>query len=157
MSLASEINRTETEKNKTKTVAMNIDNKLVELGGEQAINLADVPNKIQKMIGQYKQVAIFSDLKTIQINSSQNSIRERIAFNLDFYPTKVLFQFKGSWSVRDSCVVFSDFHNNTNNSARFNRISLHIENLHQYGFDIVINHTLSGSNTMSVERVIAIG
>lgn len=34
MSLASEINRTETEKNKTKKVATNIDNKLVELGGE---------------------------------------------------------------------------------------------------------------------------
>ena len=36
MSLTSEINRTETEKNKTKQVATQIDNKLIELGGEQA-------------------------------------------------------------------------------------------------------------------------
>lgn len=47
MSLISEINRTETNKNKTKTVANNIDNKLVELGGEQAESLADIPNKIE--------------------------------------------------------------------------------------------------------------
>ena len=59
MSLIQEINRTETEKNKTKQVAINIDNKLVELGGEQAINLADVPNKINGLLRRYKKTAIF--------------------------------------------------------------------------------------------------
>lgn len=55
MSLIQEINRTETNKNKTKQVAINIDNKLVELGGEQAVNLADVPNKIEGVTKQYKK------------------------------------------------------------------------------------------------------
>lgn len=58
MSLIQEINRTETEKNKTKQVATNIDNKLVELGGEQATNLSDVANKMGAMVtGNYKKIA----------------------------------------------------------------------------------------------------
>lgn len=57
MSLTSEINRTETEKNKTKTVAVNIDNKLVELGGEQAINLAEVPSKIDRALSGYNKIS----------------------------------------------------------------------------------------------------
>lgn len=50
MPLKSTINNTNTQKENIKTVANNIDNKLVELGGEQIINLADVPNKIEKTI-----------------------------------------------------------------------------------------------------------
>ena len=57
MSLKTEIDRTETEKNKTKQVAINIDNKLVELGGQRATNLADVPNEIQLLIGGCSKIA----------------------------------------------------------------------------------------------------
>ena len=57
MPLKSTINNTNTQKENIKTVANNIDNKLVELGGEQATDLSDVPNKMQYMIGQYKHFA----------------------------------------------------------------------------------------------------
>ena len=58
MSLKDAINNTNTQKENIKTVAKNIDNKLVELGGEQAIDLVDVPNKIEKTIrDNYIQVA----------------------------------------------------------------------------------------------------
>lgn len=56
MSLTDTINNTNTEKENLKTVANNIDSKLVELGGEQAINLADVVNKMSAMVGQYKKI-----------------------------------------------------------------------------------------------------
>lgn len=52
MSLTDTINNTNTEKKNLKTVANNIDSKLVELGGERATDLADVPNKIEKTINE---------------------------------------------------------------------------------------------------------
>lgn len=57
MDLKNTINNTNTQKENIKTVANNIDNKLVELGGEQATDLSDVPNKIGAMVGQYKHFA----------------------------------------------------------------------------------------------------
>ena len=83
MSLTSEINRTETEKNKTKTVAVNIDNKLVELGGEQAINLADVPNKIKKLAeGAYKKATGNCDIHVYFRDNSTGTIPLNVKFNV---------------------------------------------------------------------------
>lgn len=84
MSLIQEINRTGTETNKTKQVATNIDNKLVELGGERATDLADVVNKMGAMVGQYKKIAIGN--KT-NFSVSSGRINElKINMNLDFTP-----------------------------------------------------------------------
>lgn len=86
MSLISEINRTETNKNKTKTVANNIDNKLVELGGEQVESLADIPNKIEVVENQYLKIAEIKNLR-IWINT----MPQTITFNkLSFKPKKVM-------------------------------------------------------------------
>ena len=88
MSLISEINRTETEKNKTKQVAINIDNKLVELGGEQAIDLADVANKMGAMVKtQYKKFATIE--RTLDVNYTNNT-EFTIPLNLDFKPSRIL-------------------------------------------------------------------
>ena len=61
MSLITEINRINTNKEKAKTVSVKIDNKLVELGGEQATDLNDVPNKMQKMVDNYIKYALFKN------------------------------------------------------------------------------------------------
>lgn len=58
MSLTDTINNTNTQKENIKTVTNNIDNKLVELGGERAKDLNDVANKISAMVGQYKKIAM---------------------------------------------------------------------------------------------------
>ena len=50
MSLKDTINNTNTQKDKLKTGKRNIDNKIISIGGEKAINIADVPNKIQQAI-----------------------------------------------------------------------------------------------------------
>lgn len=57
MDLKNTINNTNTQKENIKTVATQIDNKLVELGGEQAIDLSDVANKMGAMAEQYLQYA----------------------------------------------------------------------------------------------------
>lgn len=88
MSLKDEINRTETEKNKTKTVATNIDNKLVELGGQRAIDLSDVPNKIGAMVKEnYKRVAKIATNTVIPIRQTI-----RIPINVSFTPTDIFLR-----------------------------------------------------------------
>lgn len=71
MSLVSEINRTETKKNKTKQVAVNIDNKLIELGGEQAIDLNDVPNKINTLFSKTDKIAVLDINKEVNRTGSK--------------------------------------------------------------------------------------
>ena len=93
MSLKDEINNTNTQKDNLKTVANSIDNKLVELGGEQATNLADVPNKMNGMISQYKKIAI-GGRKHFRVEDKINELR--IDMNLDFTPTII---FCNVWRV----------------------------------------------------------
>lgn len=99
MSLIQEINRTNTEKNKTKTVATNIDSKLVELGGEQAIDLSDVPNKMEVMVGQYKKFAT-GDL------NYRTSLGPRQGFNKTL---PVDFKIKNLFLIATSPVYSSEF------------------------------------------------
>ncbi len=95
MSLTSEINKTETGKNKTKKVATQIDNKLVELGGEQATNLSDVPKKINELSQQYKKYA--KVVYNRKINGSTSGSNAYASFyipieNLEFNPTFAIIQ-----------------------------------------------------------------
>lgn len=105
MSLATEINRTEAEKNKTKQVATQIDNKLVELGGEQATDLADVPNKMSAMVNtQYVKIAegtYNSDLIVNYDSSLPNRedpkhayVDMNIPISIDFEPERVILRFE---------------------------------------------------------------
>lgn len=100
MSLIQEINRTGTETNKTKQVATNIDNKLVELGGERATDLADVPNKINTMVfTQYKKFAT-GDL------NYKTSLGPRQGFNKTL---PVDFKIKNLFLIATSPVYSSEF------------------------------------------------
>ncbi|EEA86050.1 hypothetical protein [Peptacetobacter hiranonis] len=104
MDLKNTINNTNTQKENLKTVANNIDNKLVELGGERATDLADVVNKMDTMVGQYKKIAegeYNSDLK-VRDNDSQGTLinneylqfEKKIPLNLNFTPKRIIFKFE---------------------------------------------------------------
>lgn len=95
MDLKSTINNTNTQKENVKTVATNIDNKLVELGGEQAINLADVPNKMEVVENKYVKMAEIDGLNTII-----NTMPQTIKFSpLTFIPKKVFVSIY--WGTED--------------------------------------------------------
>lgn len=89
MDLKNTINNTNTQKENIKTVATQIDNKLVELGGEQATDLADVPNKMEVMVKtQYKRVAQGScnvNLNTIYLEPTK---KIEVSIPLKFTPKK---------------------------------------------------------------------
>lgn len=86
MSLTDTINNTNKQKENLKTVANNIDTKLIELGGERATDLADIPNKIEVVENQYLKIAEIKNLR-IWINT----MPQTITFNkLSFKPKKVM-------------------------------------------------------------------
>lgn len=98
MSLTDTINNTNTQKENVKTVANNIDNKLVELGGERATNLADVVNKMEGMVttqyvkiaeGEYKQTITATDIAQ-KSGSKLMETEVTIPINLSFNPKRVL-------------------------------------------------------------------
>ena len=97
MPLKSTINNTNTQKENIKTVANNIDNKLVELGGEQAINLADVVNKMGAMVGQYKKVA--TGTRTVNQRGSDGMFNFPI--NLNFKPERLMLVVTGFYYYRE--------------------------------------------------------
>ena len=80
MDLKNTINNTNTHKENIKQVATQIDNKLVELGGEQATDLSDVANKMGAMVtGNYKKVAI-GDI-SFQVNTMGDGEATTIDFS----------------------------------------------------------------------------
>lgn len=106
MSLKDTINNTNTQKESIKTVANNIDSKLVELGGERATDLADVPNKIEKTMNEYSKIAtIYPDMI---FKCTRGEIN--INYNLDFTPdfaiisivrTENIYEIETSFDTRD--------------------------------------------------------
>lgn len=88
MDLKNTINNTNTQKENIKTVATQIDNKLVELGGEQAIDLSDVANKMGAMVtGNYTKYAKIQHSKTQAIGNLDNTSKE-LVFEI---PTSIAF------------------------------------------------------------------
>lgn len=113
MSLIQEINNTNTQKENIKTVANNIDNKLVELGGEKATDLSDVANKMEGMVGQYKKIAIF-DFKDNPIpwgaDPSDDSLKfPKIPINVDFQPERAILTFSFTPSIPENIEYLREF------------------------------------------------
>ena len=106
MSLITEINRTETEKEKVKKVATQIDNKLVALGGQQATDLADVPNKMQEMTKQYSKFATGNlDIRLDYSASSQEYVDIDIPINFDAKIIFLKFTWVGSSSNKEEFIA----------------------------------------------------
>lgn len=96
MDLKNAINNTNAQKENIKTVANNIDNKLIELGGEKAENLNDVPNKIQDLRNNFIKYAegdfngliqkfdgVEIDTKTILLNLNLNFTPKVLILDLE--------------------------------------------------------------------------
>lgn len=109
MSLKDAINNTNTQKENVKQVATQIDNKLVELGGEQAVNLVDVPNKIEKMIGQYKKIARGSS-KKVGADATRNGYAIiSIPLNLESEPKLLIISIESKLEYKSSAPYQYDF------------------------------------------------
>lgn len=160
MPLKSTINNTNTQKENIKTVANNIDNKLVELGGEQATDLSDVPNKIQKLIKQYNKVVIGS--KKCKQRSDIDPFSTIINVNADFVIKRVIGIISRDstdfFTQQNACYymgVDSSLHYSKNN-ARYNEKfgRVYIDNLSN---NFTINYEYSEYSNEQFIYYIALG
>lgn len=90
MKLVEIINNTNKNYNKLKKSKENINTKLIALGGQNAINLADVPNKIQLLTNTLNKIA-FGTYQSTKVKSKSTV---NIPLNLKFMPTFLLFTLK---------------------------------------------------------------
>lgn len=100
MSLTDTINNTNTQKDNLKTVANNIDNKLVELGGERATDLADVANKMEGMVTtQYVKIAEGEYNSNLSVSNRRGTsgghtwVDLKLPLNLEFIPKRLIVHF----------------------------------------------------------------
>lgn len=122
MSLTDTINNTNTQKENIKTVANNIDTKLIELGGERATDLNDVVNKMGDMVGQYFKGALLKPNKKLTVRRYEDQIF-RIDTNLTFTPTKMLITLKVN---TDSTIInlYNKSNFDVNSSVRYEKSSV---------------------------------
>lgn len=89
MSLTDTINNTNTQKENVKQVATQIDNKLIELGGERATDLNDVANKIGAMVTEnYKKIAEIDSYKVSFKEGETKTLTYSLP--LKFNPTRLI-------------------------------------------------------------------
>lgn len=95
MSLRDNIDNTNKEKENLKTVANNIDSKLVELGGERATDLADVPNKIEKTINE----------NYIKLAKNNNYIRKSYTLGEPGAPAKGTKTYSFEFDIKNDLLI----------------------------------------------------
>ena len=162
LNLKSEIDRLNNNKEKTKKVATNIDNKLVELGGERAIDLSDVPNKINKMIiDNYKKIAEISTKKSLNMKSNLTNLgyaKNTIAMSLNFKPERIFAHYNDKDYVSFSGNVDSKTNFSPTTQQKGLEVSCYIENVTQNSFDFYIqNNSADAGSYYYITSIIAIG
>lgn len=94
MSLKEQITRTENLETKLAKGITNINNVIVR-GGVQSTSVAEVPENITKMLGQYKKIAIIKPNKTLQFLSTFGETDFVIDTNLNFNPNLIILVLQG--------------------------------------------------------------
>ena len=120
MNLKNTIDNTNTQKDKLKTGKRNIDNKLVELGGEEAVNLAEIPLKMQEMANQYSKIAEIKIEKNIEVGESfyGDYVENLINLNINFLPKRIFVRYVEVRSGVTSGTVDSKININSLNTSR---------------------------------------
>lgn len=94
MSLVTEINRTNTEKNKAKTVKEQINLEIVSEGGIKADTFAEIPERIKNILKNYKKCAYLKLARTTYTFKKAGEKKEIIInTNTLFTPTKFVVCF----------------------------------------------------------------
>ena len=128
MSLKDTINNTNTQKENIKTVANNIDNKLIELGGERATNLADVALKIQEMSKQYSKVAEIEMSKILKLGENDHYNKPYaeniIQLNINFIPKRIIAKIHIKDYKYNIRFIDSKFQNNKENGKNYSYVDI---------------------------------
>lgn len=153
MDLKNTIDNTNTQKENIKIVATSIDNKLIELGGEQAINLSDVSNKMGVMVKEnYNRVAVINKAETIRATVKKWN-KMTINFNLTFTPKRIFVKLKEQYPM----IVDSNTNTNENNSTFGYSHRVFINNVNKDSCDINIMSIATTGFDVNLIEILAIG
>lgn len=148
MYLKENIDNTNTQKDNIKKVATNIDIKLVELGGEEAVNLAEIPLKMQEMANQYSKIAEISIDQKMKVGSMSyggEPLKNLIILNnINFVPERILVRYITN-NTTASGFADSKFNTNIANAAR-GVIATYITNVKKDSFEIWAQQWIESSS-----------
>lgn len=146
MNLKQEITKTENLETKLKKGITNINDVIVRGGGVQSTSVAEVPENITKMLGQYKKIAIGNaNKKFTQVTSEQT-----INLNLTFKPSRVFFKFtvrdEVTWNENSGWIEYgqSDLFNYFDSTSYYARTKFTWRELNQTYFKVRVAVTLYG-------------
>lgn len=121
--LKTTIAQTENLKNKVKLAKDRI-NETVVRGGITSKSLSEIPDNINKMLGQYKKIAIIKK----RINFTGQTTRLTVPLNLDFLPERLLIHRleEGGVGVSPSYSPFINYINSYIDSGYKKYTSIHL-------------------------------
>lgn len=151
MDLTNEINRNDKNKNNLKKAKNNIDNKLVELGGDASTNIFNVPEKIEKMSEEYLKYAYLSDIYNnygtkgvyAKIDEFGGELIIPIDVNFAFIPKTVYLKISGDVWVKTWNQTFS--------RTLTNLTELEFSGYSFYNNDYILNIKLNVINEKKLE------
>lgn len=153
MDLKNTINNTNKQKENLKIVANKIDNKLMELGGEQATDLSDVPNKMNGMISQYKKIAITNMNNPVTFATEPQWSTTDIYLYANFHPSEIIVIIGPN---KDFHVCNSKENYSKETSIKMEKDNMYLEDLRN-GYVRLHYQNLGSIHSAYIRKVIAIG
>ena len=125
----------------------------MELGGEQAIDLSDVPNKMEVMVKEnYNRVSVINKSETIRATVKKWN-KMTINFNLTFTPKRIFIKIRQQYPM----IVDSNTNTNENNSTFGYSHRAFIDNVNKDSCDINIMSIASSGFDVNLVEILAIG
>ena len=152
--LKTTIAQTENLKNKVKLAKQRINETVVRGGGTTSKSLAEVPDNINKMLGQYKKIAILNITQPIEVQRGSSFSATGVKFNLTFSPSLIFVRFENSANGVFKDIMSSKEH--YSQSKHFSRSSLvtYITNVTKAGFNF--NAKSDSGDWVEIKQIIAI-
>lgn len=131
--------------------------KFFQGGGTIADTISDVPSAIDKMLGNYKKIAMID--KKVNLNVDGYYVKTKIPLDLSFTPKVIILVTKIVSNSYSPGVVYSDVNYSPDTCAMFADYATYIDKktISKSGFDVYASDTFTGGDLkLETFRVIAI-
>ena len=125
-------------------------------GGITSKSLSEIPNNINKMLGQYKKIAILNITQYIDVPKNASFRATKVNFSLTFQPGVIFVIFENSASGRSKDIMSSKEHYNLSTSFGRSTLVMYITSVTKNGFNLNIRDDTQNS-WVEIKQIIAIG
>ena len=154
--LKTTIAQTENLKNKVKLAKDRINETVVRGGGITSKSLSEIPDNINKMLGQYKKIAILNITQYIDVPKNTSFRTTKVNLNLTFQPSMIFVLFENSANGRSKDIMSSKEHYNLSTNFSRSTLVMYITSVTKDGFNLNIRDDTRNSR-VEIKQIIAIG